>query len=62
MKSRNDHLEITIYSKVLAAKYSQSEIVKRFNAFIKPAVEFQDANTKKFYPDTLRNNSPVYLS
>jgi hypothetical protein len=62
MKDNNNHIEVMLFSKALAAKWSQSEIVKWFTTSILPVVEQQEANTKKLFPGTLRNSSPIYLS
>jgi hypothetical protein len=62
MKDNNNHIEVMMFSKALAAEYSQSEIVKWFTKSILPAIEQQEMNAKKLSPGTLRTSSPFYLS
>jgi hypothetical protein len=62
MKDNNNHIEVMMFSKAIAAKWSQSEIVTWFTTAILPAIEQQEVNAKKLYPGTLRSNPPIYLS
>ncbi|OQP40996.1 hypothetical protein A4H97_15460 [Niastella yeongjuensis] len=62
MKDNTNHIEVMMFSKTMAAKWSQSELVKWFTTSILPAIEHQEKNTKKLFAGILRNDAPIHLS
>ncbi len=62
MKDNNNYIEVLMYSNELLVKRNQSEIVKWFANIIQPAIDKQEAYTKKLWYSTLKNVTPIYLS
>lgn len=62
MKDINNYVEVLVFSKELASQLTQAEIVERFRTMLQPAIELQEAQTKKMVGGSLRSIPPIHLS